>query len=632
MSSPPPIPPSLSALGLPPRLTLSPDGSLGIKTPAAPTESLEVVGSAIISEQVTVAGLTVTGSNAAVTMLQTPTTITGPVTLTDGFTMPALGFAANLGALQVTAGGLVGIGTVPNGAGGVVLDLGGAGGISAGSVSAAGTVTASAGFFGDSAGLTGFAPSARTDTTNAANITAGTLGTARLPARLPAVVSAGGFVGVGANAPPAGATRGLAGAPRLDLVAEALTARPCAIPPSPMTAAETVFGAGSDAVSNAVHLAGTYTAAASTEAPGTAAWFALDADTENVWQSIAEYTPSYAPAGVPVTTRDAQNVTYAGHYIQLAAQIANSSGMAVTGYEITAGSAFTAPASWVLLGSVLGNTWTVLDAVTDAPPFTGGGGGAARFGIVGAPAGLALFRLVITKTAGGNPATPARAGIASFRLTTTHGVRLSVPLRVSPADAGAGAAGAGVLVVAPNGNVGIGTETPTAALHIAAAAGAPRFAALGNGGSTIPLAVDALGNLTTTLSDARLKHRIRPLSYGLADICALRPVHYEWVPEEAALRGAREQIGLLAQEVAEVIPEAVAAVAAVAAGAATTKGSDAPLLSLDATALIPVLIRAVQEVTERLERLETRMSRVGAYVVPHGSPESRRGSADADAA
>ena len=648
MSSPPPIPPSLSALGLPPRLTLSPDGSLGIKTPAAPTESLEVVGSAIISEQVTVAGLTVTGSNAAVTMLQTPTTITGPVTLTDGFTMPALGFAANLGALQVTAGGLVGIGTVPNGAGGVVLDLGGAGGISAGSVSAAGTVTASAGFFGDSAGLTGFAPSARTDTTNAANITAGTLGTARLPARLPAVVSAGGFVGVGANAPPAGATRGLAGAPRLDLVAEALTARPCAIPPSPMTAAETVFGAGSDAVSNAVHLAGTYTAAASTEAPGTAAWFALDADTENVWQSIAEYTPSYAPAGVPVTTRDAQNVTYAGHYIQLAAQIANSSGMAVTGYEITAGSAFTAPASWVLLGSVLGNTWTVLDAVTDAPPFTGGGGGAARFGIVGAPAGLALFRLVITKTAGGNPATPARAGIASFRLTTTHGVRLSVPLRVSPADAGAGAAGAGVLVVAPNGNVGIGTETPTAALHIAAAAGAPRFAALGNGGSTIPLAVDALGNLTTTLSDARLKHRIRPLSYGLSDICALRPVHYEWVPEEAALRGAREQIGLLAQEVAAVIPEAVAAVAATGAAAGVQKGSDAPapMLSLDATALIPVLIRAVQEVTERLERLEMRMSRAASYAGPHGSyasshsshhgssprlaslPESRRGSDD----
>jgi hypothetical protein len=394
-----------------------------------------------------------------------------------------------------------------------------------------------------------------------------------------------------------------------------------------MTAAETVFGAGSDAVSNAVHLAGTYTAAASTEAPGTAAWYALDADAENVWQSISEYTPSYAPTGVPVTTRDAQNVTYAGHYIQVAAQIANSSGMAVTGYEITAGSAFTAPASWVLLGSVLGNTWTVLDAVTDAPPFTGGGGagGGGRFGIVGAPTGLALFRLVITKTAGGNPATPARAGIASFRLTTTHGVRLSVPLRVSPADTGAGAAGAGVLVVAPNGNVGIGTETPTAALHIAAAAGAPRFAALGNGGSTIPLAVDALGNLTTTLSDARLKHRIRPLSYGLADICALRPVHYEWVPEEAALRGAREQIGLLAQEVAEVIPEAVAA------AAATKNSANEPLLSLDATALIPVLIRAVQEVTERLERLETRMSRVGAYVVPHASPESRRGSDDTDA-
>jgi hypothetical protein len=160
--------------------------------------------------------------------------------------------------------------------------------------------------------------------------------------------------------------------------------------------------------------------------------------------------------------------------------------------------------------------------------------------------------------------------------------------------------------------------------------------------------VDALGNLTTTLSDARLKHRIRPLAYGLADICALRPVHYEWVPEEAALRGAREQIGLLAQEVAAVIPEAVAAVAATGAAAGVQKGSDAPapMLSLDATALIPVLIRAVQEVTERLERLEMRMSRAASYAGPHGSyasshsshhgssprlaslPESRRGSDD----
>jgi len=53
--------------------------------------------------------------------------------------------------------------------------------------------------------------------------------------------------------------------------------------------------------------------------------------------------------------------------------------------------------------------------------------------------------------------------------------------------------------------------------------------------------------------DARLKQGIMNLGYGLSDVMRLRPVTYKW--KEGG--DARTHLGLIAQEVEQIIPEAI---------------------------------------------------------------------------
>lgn len=69
------------------------------------------------------------------------------------------------------------------------------------------------------------------------------------------------------------------------------------------------------------------------------------------------------------------------------------------------------------------------------------------------------------------------------------------------------------------------------------------------------LQVDGSGKLTTS-SDVRLKHDIVPLSDGaLAAVMALNPVTYKWNSEASS--DERTQVGFIADDVMEVIPDAV---------------------------------------------------------------------------
>lgn len=227
-------------------------------------------------------------------------------------------------------------------------------------------------------------------------------------------------------------------------------------------------------------------------------------------------------------------------------------------------------------------------------------------------------------------------------------------------SATAWAAGAGKFLISPtNGStnaalaiegtkqVGIGNIAPTDRLHISADAGedamrvqiggTTRFRIHDNGGTSLganaaaPAAglrvtgesrfdsniypgVDNVLELGTPTnrwdnvwatngiiqtSDARLKHRIVDLNYGLATIAQLTPVSFYWIDNE----GQGRKIGLIAQELQEVIPEVVSA----------REDPNIPL-GVNYAEIVPVLIKGMQEQQAILEAQESTINQQQAEI------------------
>ena len=110
------------------------------------------------------------------------------------------------------------------------------------------------------------------------------------------------------------------------------------------------------------------------------------------------------------------------------------------------------------------------------------------------------------------------------------------------------------------------------------------FSSTLTGGATT-LSVDASGYIIRTPSDERLKTDVQPISYGLDTVNSFRPVSYNW--NEPEKYGSGRSIGLIAQEVGELVPEAVSA-----------GGDEDKILSLDYQKLVPVLTKAIQELSQ----------------------------------
>lgn len=128
------------------------------------------------------------------------------------------------------------------------------------------------------------------------------------------------------------------------------------------------------------------------------------------------------------------------------------------------------------------------------------------------------------------------------------------------------------------------------------------------------------GTLTAT-SDRRRKRNISPSSYGLKEVLKLDPITFQYKkktvdenaprlvrnriknPEKAALtlaktkknlerQAAKEHIGFIAQDVRKILPLLV------------EKEKDQDLLTLNSVELIPVLVKAIQELSAEVEELK----------------------------
>ncbi|MDX1478151.1 MAG: tail fiber domain-containing protein [Saprospiraceae bacterium] len=113
----------------------------------------------------------------------------------------------------------------------------------------------------------------------------------------------------------------------------------------------------------------------------------------------------------------------------------------------------------------------------------------------------------------------------------------------------------------------------------------------------------ALANTWDTYSDRRIKSEISTVPYGLVSVMALQPVRY--FQHDAAIvdgtialeSSGRYRTGFIAQQVHQVISEAVTVPA----------DEQEALWSLDYDALVPVLVKAIQELSEEVSQVKSEL-------------------------
>jgi hypothetical protein len=134
------------------------------------------------------------------------------------------------------------------------------------------------------------------------------------------------------------------------------------------------------------------------------------------------------------------------------------------------------------------------------------------------------------------------------------------------------------LFLKEGGNVGIGTSSPGFKLHVNGTAGKP------GGGSW------------SVASDARLKNVGAAFSRGLEAIKQLQPVFYRYKPgNPLGLPAETDYVGFVAQQVAEVIPEAV-------------EQNDSGYLHVNNDPILWTMLNAIQELAEENAALRAQVA------------------------
>ena len=141
-----------------------------------------------------------------------------------------------------------------------------------------------------------------------------------------------------------------------------------------------------------------------------------------------------------------------------------------------------------------------------------------------------------------------------------------------------GSAGRHMVIETTSGEVGLGISNPSHPLH------------LGNGAHCTS------SGAWTNGSDLRLKKAIEPINYGIEELMHLNPVAYKMKATDEA------QIGFIAQEVKEILPELISGIEG-----DVEKGET---LGMSYGNLTAVLVKAVQEQQDVIESQEERIAKL----------------------
>ena len=99
---------------------------------------------------------------------------------------------------------------------------------------------------------------------------------------------------------------------------------------------------------------------------------------------------------------------------------------------------------------------------------------------------------------------------------------------------------------------------------------------------------------TTTTSDARLKENVRDLEGSLDKTLKLRGVKFDWIDESKS----KDNLGFIAQEVEEVIPEVVKDITNI-------DGEEHKVVNYQA--VVPVLVEAIKELKAEIDELREQL-------------------------
>jgi hypothetical protein len=118
---------------------------------------------------------------------------------------------------------------------------------------------------------------------------------------------------------------------------------------------------------------------------------------------------------------------------------------------------------------------------------------------------------------------------------------------------------------------------------------------------TLDVDGDVVAFSTTISSDVNLKRDIVQLEGALEMVNSLRGVRYTW--NEKTKREGQQDVGLIAQEVQQVLPELVKE-------ATTLNTEDQTHLTVDYGKMVAVLIEAAKELKAENDELKTRLTAI----------------------
>ena len=108
--------------------------------------------------------------------------------------------------------------------------------------------------------------------------------------------------------------------------------------------------------------------------------------------------------------------------------------------------------------------------------------------------------------------------------------------------------------------------------------------------------ITAFGTTFLQVSDQRLKRDVHTISGSMNKILQLRPTEFTWIDND------KQDIGFIAQEVEEIIPEVIE----VSDGFINT-GNDQQIKTISYPKLVPYLVDTIQQLTKRIEELEKKV-------------------------